>query len=261
MIRLSKTFSAPAKLQSAKVKRAKAAIQKKVASGQSLSSKTDFPDYWRSDIEIRKAIWIRSNRKCCYCERRRDLKREADIDHFRPKAEIAGGGKSGYWWLAYNWNNLFFSCKACNQTKTSEFPLVSGNRVRIPTGNINLEKPFLPHPIDEDPEKLIGYRLDEMSPVEQVKPYGKDKNGRGEKTIHILGLDRLELTSEQSRSLLILDTIVAKYYAGKHLGNTILCKNAMNEIRELTVPQNEFAGLKRAFFKARGLGKFVSQDR
>lgn len=256
MIRLAITTTAPTELQSKDIKKVMTTIKAKVGTGQSLSEK-DFTPYWRSVAKIRKAIWIRSYRKCCYCERLRDLKGEADIDHFRPKTETAESGNPGYWWLAYDWNNLFFSCKACNKTKSSRFPLVTGKRVRIPSVNINTERPSLPHPIDEEPEGYIGYKWDESSPSEQTRPYGKDKDGRGEKSIQILGLDRPDLISEQSRSLLTLDAVVEKYYAGEHNGIQELRKKAIADIRKFTTPQNEFAGLKRAFFRARGLGNFI----
>lgn len=259
MIRLAEKPPEPTVLRSRKVERAKEAIEEKVASGEPLSSKSDFPRYWTDDA-IRKVIWNHQHKKCCYCERKRDMKREADIEHFRPKTETAEDGNPGYWWLAYDWDNLFFSCKACNQTKSSKFPLVDGDRARVPTDDINSERPILPHPVNEDSEEIIGYIWDESSPVEQVRPRGKDLEGRGDETIKILGLDRLELTSEQSRCLLSLEGIVAKYHVGNLL-NPDARDEAIEEIRKLTAPQNEFAGFKRAYFRARGLGEFVSRDR
>ena len=132
---------------------------------------------------------------------------------------------------------------------------------RSPDDDISLERPFLPHPIDENPEELIGYIWDDCSPVEQVRPYGKDLEGRGDMSIQVLGLKRLVLTDEQSRCLLVLDAYVRKYHAANYLGNPDLRDQAIADIQKLTAPQNEFAGLKRAYFRARGLGEFVSQDR
>jgi len=260
MISLSSLNSSPSELQSTKINQVITSIKAKVKSSQPLSEK-DFKPYWRSDMKIRKAIWIRTNRKCCYCERPRDLMKEADIDHFRPKTSTREDGNPGYWWLAYDWNNLFFSCKACNQTKSNRFPLTSGNRARTPIDNISSENPFLPHPIDENPEQFIGYQMDESSPVEQARPYGKDKDDRGKISIRVLGLDRQDLIDEQSRSLLTLEAVVAKYYAGTHNAIQALQDIAITDIKRFTTPQNDFAGLKRAFFKARGLGTFISQDK
>jgi uncharacterized protein (TIGR02646 family) len=260
LIRLAEKGPAPPGLQSKKVKLAMAKIIKKVADKKPLFSK-DFPDYWRTDEGTRKKIWEYSYRKCCYCERKRDLKRDADIDHFRPKTEIAEDGKPGYWWLAYDWNNLFFSCKACNQTKSTKFPLISGKRVRVSTGDINLEKPYLPHPADEDPEKLIEYIWDESSPIEQVRPRGKDHAGRGDKTIKVLALDREELIIEQSRSLLPLMAYVEIYKTSNSSNQARNKKKVIAHIKRLTGPQNDFAGIKRAFFIKQGLGDFVSKDR
>lgn len=261
MIRLPPKSAAPAILKSAKVKRAEASISAIVAAGRPLSSENDFPNYWTDD-KVRKEIWENQYRKCCYCERKRDLKREPDVEHFRPKTETAEDGNPGYWWLAYNYENLFFSCKACNQIKSSQFPLVSGIRARKPGDDISLEKPFLPHPVDENPEDFIGYSWDDTgSPVEEVKPYGKDAIGRGSRSIKILGLDRPDLVSEQSRELLPLEAYVTKYYASRYLGNRELLDQIRQDIKKLTEPQNAFAGLKRAYFRARGLGELVSNDR
>jgi len=47
---------------------------------------------------------------------------------YRPKGAVqqAPGQKKeypGYYWLAYDWNNLLFICTACNTKKRELFPL------------------------------------------------------------------------------------------------------------------------------------------
>ncbi|MFK5975248.1 MAG: TIGR02646 family protein [Sulfurovum sp.] len=50
--------------------------------------------------------------KCAYCEK--DIKDEdKHIEHYRPK--------SRYYWLAYSWDNLLFSCGQCNRPKGRKF--------------------------------------------------------------------------------------------------------------------------------------------
>ncbi|HYO64970.1 MAG TPA: hypothetical protein VEU33_02705 [Archangium sp.] len=57
-------------------------------------------------------------KKCCWCEQRLGYRSE-DVDHFRPKTKARRTVKrydEGYWWLAYDRDNLFFSCAACSTT-------------------------------------------------------------------------------------------------------------------------------------------------
>ncbi|KHD08572.1 hypothetical protein PN36_02120 [Candidatus Thiomargarita nelsonii] len=114
MIQLKQRPPIPATLKSKKVKKIKRQIAEKIEQGEVITSE-DFPSYWRKD-DIKETLWEYHNRKCCYCERKRDLKRESDVEHFRPKAAVTEDKEhDGYWWLAYEWDNYFFSCKLCNQ--------------------------------------------------------------------------------------------------------------------------------------------------
>lgn len=255
MIQLDPKPPVPAILRSEKVTRAYETIREKLDSGENITDK-DFPRYWRED-DVRLTIWENHHGKCCYCERKRDPKREADIEHFRPKGEIAGEGKPGYWWLAYDWDNLFFSCKACNQTKNTEFP-VRGPRARNQNNDLSLENPVLPHPEHENPEELIEWKWETKKP-ELVFPKGKDKDGRGSKTIEILGLGSNLLAQERGQNyLLLLQGIVR--------GMNAAIKNELKEeieffaqlIKEETKQNKEFVGFRREFFRVEGLGEHVS---
>ncbi|AUX44887.1 uncharacterized protein SOCE26_063570 [Sorangium cellulosum] len=68
--------------------------------------------------------------------------------------------RPGYYWLAYEWDNLLFSCGICNGThKRNLFPL--GNpekRARSRRAKLSVEEPLLVHPAQEEPEQLVGYR-------------------------------------------------------------------------------------------------------
>src|SRR5687768_16401150 len=108
MIRI-KRAGRPTQLSSARARRAKAklaAIAKKGVKPRN----SDFDPIWGLK-PVREALWNMQGKKCCYCERYRDEVLESDIEHFRPKAGIQGVKAGGYWWLAYEWNNLFFSCR------------------------------------------------------------------------------------------------------------------------------------------------------
>ena len=80
--------------------------------------------------EVKKALWRMQRKKCCWCEQWRGYRSE-DVDHFRPKTKTRRAESrfdEGYWWLAYDRDNLFFSCGACNKLKGSWFPLRAGAR-------------------------------------------------------------------------------------------------------------------------------------
>src|SRR5688572_20691044 len=65
--------------------------------------------------------------KCGYCETPLREGGTYNVARHRP-----GGGALGldgrfdrdhYWWLAYEWQNLFFTCPFCNLNKGSRFPV------------------------------------------------------------------------------------------------------------------------------------------
>jgi len=260
MIQLRAKPAEPATLRSVKVVNARNRLTTKVRARQALSGK-DFPSYWLDD-DVRLTLWTHHDGKCCYCERKRDPKREPDIDHFRPKGAVTGirGRNSGYWWLAYDWNNLFFACRSCNQGyKKNLFPLIGGKRARGSRTSLATELPALIDPVKDRPEELIGY-VWEFSKVPLAKPVGTDAKQRGRKTIEILGLSRDLLNEERGRLLLALRVIAEKMHAALHLGKTSLTTRTKKEILEATSRSNEFAGFRRAFFRGHGLGAYVAND-
>ncbi len=77
--------------------------------------------------------------KCLYCDTRvylssdeddnnkTKIKATATIEHYRPKS-------CGYWWLGYEWTNLYILCKGCNGRKLGRFP-IAGTKVKAPVIN------------------------------------------------------------------------------------------------------------------------------
>ena len=111
--------------------------------------------------------------------------KEGDVEHFRPKSATQNRlgdslQKPGYYWLVYDWQNLYFSCKPCNQTyKRNLFPLqICTNRATNHNINIEQEDSALIDPYKEDPETMIGFRGE--------VPYAIDNNERGVITIEVL---------------------------------------------------------------------------
>ena len=85
--------------------------------------------------------------KCCYCESKIGSTSPGDVEHYRPKAYSQQGKEQlkifpGYYWLVYDWDNLFVSCEICNRShKKNYFPLSNPNaRVRDHFGDLRTER-------------------------------------------------------------------------------------------------------------------------
>lgn len=141
------------------------------------------------------------NGKCAYCEERVATNQYGPIEHYRPKRAVkdergasvtrAENGAlrqhPGYFWLAYDWRNLLYSCTLCNgnqgQGKGNKFP-VSGDRSWAHDDDI-AEEPMLLHPVFDDPVKHIEF--------DPKKGGLKALSDRGQATIDILGLNLRDL--------------------------------------------------------------------
>ena len=113
---------------------------------------------------VKLALLKAQHDKCCFCESKVSHVAYGDVEHFRPKKGWKQSHKDslnrpGYYWLAYDWDNLFFSCQLCNQRgKGNLFPLLNpAMRAKNHTHDISQEMPLFIHPMQDDPEKFIGF--------------------------------------------------------------------------------------------------------
>lgn len=147
------------------------------------------------------ALWRAQHYKCCYCESREQSKRN-DVEHFRPKtrADRRPGAREdhGYWWLAWTWENLLFSCRNCNQApaKLDRFPLAEGSKAllagQLPPGQ---ERPLLIDPATASGIEHIQFAwIPHGAPV-TGKWFPRPRNGsrQGAATIKVCMLDRPDL--------------------------------------------------------------------
>jgi hypothetical protein len=99
--------------------------------------------------------------KCAYCEAQFLAVSFGDVEHYRPK----GGVKEepthpGYYWLAYDPENLLPSCTKCNagHGKGNQFPLSDpANRVFIHGIALIRELPLLLNPYVDRPEDHLTF--------------------------------------------------------------------------------------------------------
>ncbi len=148
---------------------------------------------------VKDEVWTAQHYKCAFCECQEQRKRN-DVEHFRPKTRaIRNPGSSddhGYWWLAWTWDNLLFSCRNCNQApyKLDKFPLDYGSEAlvaeQLPPGK---ERPLLIDPAEANGIDHIQFRPVKVGNREDWTPFSRNGSVRGGKTIEICGLDRPDL--------------------------------------------------------------------
>ncbi|MFN0036520.1 MAG: hypothetical protein ACKVUS_15755 [Saprospiraceae bacterium] len=166
---------------------------------------------YRRDGKTLSAVREALNRyylgKCAYCE---DIEKKAEIEHYRPKKEVAGEAEhSGYFWLCYQWTNLVPSCRYCNTEggKGNKFPVMGTRVTKFPkktdgtpnyakfsaySAPLKSEKPYLLHPEMDDPKK--HFKFDAAGTI-----IGIDAKGRGKETINICNLNRDNLLALRQR--------------------------------------------------------------
>lgn len=194
--------------------------------------------------EVMAALIALFYEKCAFCESKYPRVSLMDIENFRPKKGAVG--KDGtlspyhYWWLAYEWFNLYPICLECNQSKGSRFP-VQGERARIEATEteIRKEQALLLDPCVDDPEVHLVF-------VEDGKVASNSVRGR--KTIETFNLNRRGLVERR----LELASVLESQWLGitQLINRTIITRDEVNRLvgtlQKYVEPQHEFTGLARA---------------
>lgn len=148
--------------------------------------------------EVKDVLRTAQQGKCAFCESFVPHIGYGDVEHYRPKAgykQRKGDTlkRPGYYWLAYDWDNLFFACQLCNeQFKRNLFPLKQGHqRARHHSVTLTDEEPLLIHPVRIDPTAHIEFRQERVVGV----------TAEGKESIRVLGLKRAALSEARGRRL------------------------------------------------------------
>lgn len=213
----------------------------------------------RKGIYASRAVKQRLTRaqydKCCYCEQIFRAPRDLAVEHFRPKsgAKQARSGNEkyhpGYYWLAYNWDNLLLSCHECNSTyKQILFPLSNPkSRARSHHEDIADERPLFVHPVLQDPREHIRFHDDAPVHLTEV----------GRTTIEEIGLGRTALREArliELKRLRFYREVIAK--ARKHPRSPSLrelANGARAFLREATRPDALFSSMAQDFLNGAAL--------
>jgi uncharacterized protein (TIGR02646 family) len=211
-------------------------------------------DIYRHE-SVKTALRRAQHDKCAFCESKFAHVGYGDVEHFRPKAgycqrEGSRLRRPGYYWLAYEWSNLFFSCQLCNQRfKRNLFPLRNPRkRARSHHEAVEQEEPLLIDPGRIDPAAFLGFRQ------EVAEALGGNRMGRA--TVKVLGLNRPELAEARRQRLEPIRLLLRSRHHFALGPATPEVEQHINDIdaqlRSLTRDEAEYAAMMRALLAAPG---------
>ncbi len=207
----------------------------------------DFSDgNYRSDIVKTELINCHHN-KCCFSE----AKFNGDyshVEHFRPKGRVDDWGTKktqypGYYWLAYDWSNLFLCKSRINTTYKQNFFPLSDEAQRNRTHNdTNIEDPLIIDPSIEDPRTHIKFHNDEPVHI----------TSKGQFNIEFLGLRHSEFEEARRKKLHLLkslrDAVDLLIASGINPADPVLT-DLIGPLRLAVKPTEEFSSMALDFLK------------
>ena len=176
---------------------------------------------WSLLRETRPALEELFRHKCAFCESPDSGSNPLDLGHFRPIAEIidplpnapvlqssavsnaAQSSRTGYWWLTYEWENLYLICRACAERSRVTFP-VAGKRASPGTRGSVLqdEKPLLIDPCLDRPQELLTFITPNMPGVVSARNRNPSEGFRAQVTIETFELNRPELIKQRADAMM-----------------------------------------------------------
>lgn len=167
---------------------------------------------------VNKAALVEaSHGKCMYCESKISHVYYGDIEHIKPKA----AGK--YPHLAFEWTNLGFSCAICNNTKKDRYD------------------PGCPpiDPYSEDPSR-------------HLLPFGtmmrhRAGSERGEVTILLTGLNRVELVERRAMTLRSLQSAIDACFRSN---SPVIKETLLDALRQEGLADKEYSLFTSALLSA-----------
>jgi len=199
-----------------------------------------FTDAFKTD-DVKRELSRVQHDKCCFCEAK-FVNDYFHVEHFRPKGRVDEWPKGnssypGYYWLAYDWSNLFLAKGKTNTScKRNFFPLVgrvTRNRTHLET---KIESSLLINPATEDPRVHIGFKKEEI--------FGRTVRGR--KNINLLDLRNPQIDEARRTKYVLLNTLKNSIELLIANGSNVADPNiqAMVEpLRDAIKPKAEFSSM------------------
>jgi uncharacterized protein (TIGR02646 family) len=173
-------------------------------------------------VQVRMALEGLFRAKCAYCESSATTTSAWDVEHFRPKKRVKENPvHQGYYWLAYDWTNLYLACQLCNQRrldqptleepttgpaqgKLDQFPLVDeATRALEPGDDLAAEARLLLDPCADDPARhLICGLKGNLTPI--------GGSPMGDATIRICNLNRKRLRRDRQAKVAVVCEMIGR---------------------------------------------------
>jgi uncharacterized protein (TIGR02646 family) len=250
MIRIQRTYPAPATLTSDKAQQARDKLERLAQAGQ---TQLTINSSLYGAKGVKQTLMEMQHDKCCFCESKITHIAYGDVEHFRPKkAVLEDDGhrrQPGYYWLAYTWENLLLSCEICNRRhKRDRFP-IEGKRARRPEDALDQERPLFIDPAGpDDPETLITF-------TERGRAVAVDSNRHGETTIKALNLNRDPLEEKRRKHLQFLRGWLTVKQLAERLQDKSEWASAIQQLEQCARADAEYAGLTRSFLGKQAAGE------
>lgn len=209
--------------------------------------------------DLRAALEELSHQKCAYCESNITSGADWDVEHFRPKGRVIENDQHpGYYWLAYEWTNLFPSCAHCNQSrkdrktfddpttlpaggKVDQFPLANeATRAMAPGNSLTREKRLLIDPSHDEPEEHVSFGVDGSA-------IAVNASAKGAASIRVMHLNRRRLKQVRRDRAQLAVKLMRQIIALKAKRNTAAARSLQEFFDEAFAADNVIhAGLGRA---------------
>ena len=186
---------------------------------------------------VKEQMMEDQHRKCAYCEQYKNGDFGC-VEHYRPKGgyDLGAGTplqQPGYYWLAYDWQNLLFSCSEGNTSyKRNHFPLVNENARDIEHRDITNEEPAIINPVTTDP----GDHIEFSEFIIRPKMIDGQESIQGKTTIGVFRLnDRKDLKERRRNAWEAYNRELIKKAIFLKLNNAdgvALCDETLEEMKD-----------------------------
>jgi len=191
------------------------------------------------DNELKKFLHVAFHGKCGYCEIKIESQELGTVDRYRPNNGVRDNKEfyqDLYWWLTFEWDNLIYACKECNQYKGNYFP-VRGVRASNEKDDYKNEHRMLLNPYLDETDKHFNYLHSNDGYIDAL-------TDEGLQTIELLRLNRTNLLEGRRNARKEIIEAVESLINGTQIDNRSLKKYLAN-IYEQEDPTIEFLSYKR----------------
>jgi predicted ATP-binding protein involved in virulence/5-methylcytosine-specific restriction endonuclease McrA len=199
----------------------------------------DWPFNKEIDKELKEYLHKVFHGKCGYCEIKIDYPELGTVDRYRPNNGVRDKNEfyqDLYWWLTFEWDNLIYACKECNQYKGNYFP-IKGRRALNERDDYENEHRMLLNPYLDETDKHLNYIHSNDSHIYAL-------TNEGNQTIELLRLNRTNLLEGRKKAKKKLIEAIESLVNGEQIDNRLV-KKYLGNIYNLEDPSIEFLSYKR----------------